>query len=125
LFKCLEDTLKNNSIIRLYHSYNTNLYWKSINVHTEINFNKYQKYNNLLKHSEITRKDLLYKNYKKMKNSFLNEINYMPETYTDDDIIHFKRTNKHYKVSKGNLWFVKLEDLSRESNIFFFFKKYQ
>jgi len=57
-----------------------------------------------------------------MKNSFLNEINYMPETYTDDDIIHFKRTNKHFKVSKDNLWLVKPEGLSSGRNIFFFLK---
>jgi len=117
-FKCLEDALKNNNIIRLYHSHDTNLYWKNNNANTEINFNLYQKYNNILKHVEITRKDLLYKNYKKMRNSFPNDFNYMPETYTSVDINNFKMMNKNYKVSKDNLWLVKPKGLSRGRKIF-------
>ncbi|OUM70388.1 hypothetical protein PIROE2DRAFT_56863 [Piromyces sp. E2] len=118
-FRCLDDALQKNNIIRLYHSDDPNLYWKNTNEKkTKINFNYYQRYSNTLKYSEITRKDLLYKNYVKMKNQFPGEFNYIPETYTDETMDQFKEKNKGYKVSKDNLWLVKPKGLSRGRNIF-------
>jgi len=120
--QCIENTLKNNNIIRLYHLNDTNLFWKNrdddlkrLKYYTNI----YQKYNNILKHSEITDKELLYVNYENMKKNFPNDFDYMPKTYTKNDIDYFKKNLKNYRVSKDNLWLVKPKRSTRGKNIFF------
>jgi len=116
--KSLREALNNNNIVRLFHEEGTNLYWKGNNEYTDLKFSKYQKYNNNLKHTEITRKDLLYKNYKIMKNIFPDDFNYLPETYIDN-LKQLKNIFKNYKISKDNLWLIKSKYLSRGRNIRF------
>jgi len=120
--QCIDNTLKNNNIIRLYHLNDTNLYWgnhdndlKKLKNYT----NLYQKYNNILKHSAITNKELLYINYENMKKKFPNDFNYMPKTYTKNDMNYFKENLKDYKISKNNLWLVKPKCSTRGKDIFF------
>jgi hypothetical protein len=73
--------------------------------------NKYQKINRFFGFEEYVSKSLLYLNYKKMKELFPNEYNYMLETYSypeDKDIIYNKFKNFSIKdISKDNYWLIK------------------
>jgi len=119
--QCLWDALKYNNIIRLHNLSDSNLYWINSNENTKIqnSFNLYQKYNNILKHSEITRKDFLYLNYEKMQKKFPNDFTYMPKTYTEDNMEQFRENFKNYKISENNLWLVKPRSSTAGRNIYF------
>ena len=84
-------------------------YWKK-NI-TKYIVSQYQKINRFLNYEEYSSKSLLYLNYKKMKDIFPNEYNYMSETYSypeDKDEINAKFLN--YSIlnsSIDDLWLLK------------------
>jgi len=106
---CLSDTLNDNNIIRLYNLTDSNLYWINNNESSKMKtfFNLYQRYNNIFKHSSITKKDSLYLNYKAMNTKYPDDYNYMSKTYTGADLDQFKKAFKDYQVSEDNLWLIK------------------
>ncbi len=70
--------------------------------------NQYILYNNFHFIKYLNRKDELYKGYKRMKNKFPEDYNFMQESYVlpeDKKIIEQKF--KDYKLSKDNLWLMK------------------
>jgi hypothetical protein len=73
--------------------------------------NKYQKINRFFGFEEYVSKSLLYLNYKKMKELFPYEYNYMLESYSypeDKDIIYDKFKDFSIKgSSKDNYWLIK------------------
>jgi len=119
--KVLKDPLNHNNIIRLFNKPDANLHWYNIPKSKVLqNFNKYQKYNHFVRQAEITRKDLLYKNYFQLKQKFPSEFDYMAETYTYLQVMEQKEKFEHYTVAKDNLWLVKPDRLSRGRGIHFF-----
>jgi len=117
----LKRTLNDNGIIRLYKEDDVNLYWRNTRENSIIpsEINKYQKYNHMLMFHEITRKHLLYKNYEIFRKKFLNHFNYIPETYTQENIDQFYELFKDYKISKDNLWLIKPQNSSLGKGIRF------
>ena len=107
--------LKFNGLIRSYRNFSTqNLILETITEDIlkengkNIRINKYQKIFNLIGNNVFTYKDLLYKSYKKQKDIFKNDYNFIPETYLypeDENFINEYFLN--YKIDKNNLWIVK------------------
>ena len=70
--------------------------------------NKYQKKYGFSNVKEFYHKNLLYKNYKLIKNIFNNDFNYMSETYSyPEDKTEIKNKFNNYKLNLENLWLVK------------------
>ena len=68
----------------------------------------------------MTRKDLLYKNYKRMNQHFPKDYNFMSETFQsplDNDLINKKF--KNYVPTKDNLWLIKPQGSTRGKGIKF------
>ena len=82
---------------------------------------KYQKFDVHPISNELSRKDSLYLNYKKMKIKFPNDFNYMPRTYVmpnDKELIKSKFLN--YQVKINDLYIVKPKLSSRGRGIHLF-----
>eukprot|EP00833_Pecoramyces_ruminatium_P016475 jgi/Orpsp1_1/1190507/evm.model.d7180000079446.1 len=119
-YECLRETLATNNIIRLFNRRYSNLFWyNTANPRILKKFNKYQRYNHFLKFNEITRKDLLYRNYERFQQKFPEDFTYLPETYTYQQMSHSHNKFENYEVSEDNLWLVKPKGLSRGRGIHF------
>ncbi|KAL6611166.1 TTL-domain-containing protein [Neocallimastix sp. 'constans'] len=118
----IREILKSNGIIRVFNEEgDVNLYWRNIgNSSIPFHFNAYQKYNHMLKHSQITRKDLLYSNFLLFHNMFPDDYQYMVETYTPENIEQFKSSHLQYQPSLDDLWLIKPKSSARGKNIRFF-----
>ena len=80
----------------------------SYSTENEYDLNKYQKVFVYLNMHYLFQKNTLYTHYLTMKQLFLNDFNYMPETYNypkDKNIIENKF--KNYQLNMKELWFVK------------------
>ena len=120
--KVIKYNLLNTKIISVKNQYEANLHW--INSAYSKNHPPYlvhyNKYNHIIKHGQITRKDLLYLNYYKMRKKFPNDYNYMGETYKPSkqpEIIKEKFFN--YTPTEDNLWLIKPVGSARGNGIKF------
>ena len=99
-----------------------NLYIGTTNKIKKSNYlSKYIKINQYLNGYDLFQKDSLYKYFKIMKNKFIDDYKYMPETYYyphDEDIIQNKF--KGYHLDINDLWFLKPVNLSGGSGISIF-----
>ena len=85
-----------------------NKYNKKLIVEKIKNFNKYIQYNNFHFIQYLSKKDDLYRCYKRMKKKFPDDYNFMQETFIlPDDKEIIKEKFKDYKLSKDNLWLIK------------------
>ena len=120
---CLKDTLSYAQFVRSHSiEQNSNLIWVNVPWKKKYNhkFIKYQRFNHFLNHSQITRKDLLYKNFMRMKKNFSEDFNYMAVTYTLPR--DYKKVQKHFKnyTPKPNyLWLLKPSGSARGEGIKF------
>ncbi len=120
---CLKDTLNYAQFVRINSiEQNSNLIW--LNVPFKKNYNhkfiKYQRFNHFLNHSQITRKDLLYKNFMKMKKNFSEDFNYMAVTYTlPRDYKKVKEHFENYTPQPNYLWLLKPSGSARGQGIKF------
>ena len=121
--------LKKNGLIRsYYHNNNHNFYVKGFkneffleNNKDSKYFNKYQKLYHFMGVETFFYKNLLYRNYLKMKSKFTKDYNYMPLSYEypkDKEIIEKKF--KNYELTANNLWIVKPINLFSGMGIHFF-----
>ena len=119
---CLRRNLEISNIIRTRNVNEANIIWYNPahkKSHPSIMY-PYEKYNHFLNHSQITRKDLLYKNYKIMENKFPNDYNFMSTTYrspAENQLI--QKVFKDYKPTKDNLWLIKPQGSTRGKGIQF------
>ena len=120
--KVIKYNLLNTKIISVRNQYEANLHW----VNSAYSKNHppylvhYNKYNHLMKHGQITRKDLLYSNYYIMRKKYPNDYNYMGETYKpskESEIIKKKFYN--YTPTEDNLWLIKPVGSARGNGIKF------
>ena len=120
---CLKDTLNYAQFIRVNSiEQNSNLIWVNVPFSKKYNrkFVKYQRYNHFLNHSQITRKDLLYRNFMKMKNNFSEDFNYMSVTYTlPRDYKKIKENFENYIPQSNYLWLLKPSGSARGEGIKF------
>ena len=119
---CLRKNLELSNSIRTYNKNEGNLLWYNPahkKRHPNILF-PYEKYNHFFNHSQMTRKDLLYKNFKRMNQNFPNDYNFMSETLQsplDKELINKKFHN--YIPTKDNLWLIKPQGSTRGKGIKF------
>ena len=127
-FQNFVNILEKNGIIRSYYQNNEhNLYIKTFNQDFFIKNNKNGKYFNDFQKSyhfmgveTFFFKDLLYSNYMKMKEYFL-EYNYMPETYEyPKDESQIRKMFTNYELNLDNLWIVKPTNLCSGTGIHIF-----
>jgi len=117
---CVKDTLKYNNIIRLFNTTEANLIWSnSSSKNTTDKLSKYQRFNHIPRHGQITLKDKLYNNFLRFQEKFPADYTYMTETYTSQRINEFKRKYSNYKISKDDLWLVKPKGAARGKGIHF------
>ena len=119
---CLSEPMKYNNIIRTKLFDNTNIIWKLLKQDKMFpllkELNKYQKYNHFPITWQLSRKDNLYNNYKKLQIKFPNDFKYMPETYVlpkDKEIFTLQVQN--YELNKNNIWLLKPVASSRGRGI--------
>ena len=119
---CLSEPMKYNNIIRTKLFDNTNIIWKLLKQDKMFpllkELNKYQKYNHFPITWQLSRKDNLYNNYKKLQIKFPNDFKYMPETYVlpkDKEIFTLQIQN--YELNKNNIWLLKPVASSRGRGI--------
>ena len=119
---CLSEPMKYNNIIRTKLFDNTNIIWKLLKQDKMFpllkELNKYQKYNHFPITWQLSRKDNLYNNYKKLQIKFPNDFKYMPETYVlpkDKEIFTLQVQN--YELKKNNIWLLKPVASSRGRGI--------
>ena len=119
---------ENGGMIRsLFKFFDHNLFINAFNrtSYTEmirnISINKYQKIYEYLNVDDYHDKNLLYKNYKIMKNIFNDDYNFMSETfcYPEDKIIINERFG-NYTLNLNDLWLVKPIYFAQGNGIFFF-----
>ena len=119
---CLKLNLEYSNLIRTFNKNEGNLLWYNPahkKRHPNILF-PFEKYNHFFNHSQMTRKDLLYKNYKRMNQHFPKDYNFMSETFQsplDNDLINKKF--KNYVPTKDNLWLIKPQGSTRGKGIKF------
>ena len=120
---CLKETLNYAQFIRVYSAYeNANLIWVNLPEKKYFNskFSKYQRLNHFISHSQITRKDLLYQNFIRMKKNFSEDYNYMATTYILPK--QYKKVKEDFEnyVPKSNyLWLLKPSSSARGEGIKF------
>ncbi len=119
---CLRRNMANSNLTKVTFLQEANSLWfNSGSNQMRPNFlYKYCKYNHFFKHGQITRKDLLYLNYFKMKEKFPNEFTYMAETYdfpNDKELIEDKFFD--YSPTEDNLWLIKPKGAARGNGIKF------
>lgn len=119
---CLSEPMKYNNIIRTKLFESTNIIWKLLKKEKMFplleNINKYQRFNHFPMTWQLSRKDNLYSNFKKMKEKFPNDFNYMPETYVlPKDSEAFLPKIENYKMTKENMWLFKPVASSRGRGI--------
>ncbi len=119
---CLSEPMKYNNIIRTKLFDNTNIIWKLLKQDKMFpllkELNKYQKYNHFPITWQLSRKDNLYNNYKKLQIKFPNDFKYMPETFVlpkDKEIFTLQVQN--YELNKNNIWLLKPVASSRGRGI--------
>ncbi|ORY13325.1 TTL-domain-containing protein [Neocallimastix californiae] len=119
-YECVKNPYEYNNIIRLFNNTESNLLWHNSSNMTLIGtFNKYQRYNHIFKHSDITLKNRLYDNFLRFQKKYPKDYNYMTETYTSKRLEIFKNRYKDYKISQDNLWLVKPRGSARGKGIHF------
>ncbi|ORY13327.1 TTL-domain-containing protein [Neocallimastix californiae] len=117
---CLRDTLEYNNIIRLFNNTDSNLIWSnSSNKTIAAGLSKYQRFNHIVKHGQITLKDKLYNNFLRFQKKFPDDYTYMADTYTSERINQFKKKYRNYEISKDNLWLIKPKGAARGIGIHF------
>ena len=117
-YECLHDSCSYNNLINVNNTKTAN-YIYNVRLPIPQNLFKYQKYFCFLTHYQITRKDLLYYNYRPYHMKFPNDFNYLPETFIlpkDKEI--FDKRMKNYKLSTKNLWLVKPPDSDQGKGIY-------
>ncbi len=117
-YECLHDSCSYNNLINVNNTKTAN-YIYNVRLPIPQNLFKYQKYFCFLTHYQITRKDLLYYNYRPYHMKFPNDFNYLPETFIlpkDKEI--FDKRMKNYKLSTKNLWLVKPPDSDQGRGIY-------
>jgi len=122
------EVLNDNGLIRSFHEgLSHNLFINSLTISSYYRLgrkaiiNKFQKKYSFLITSEFYHKDILYKNYIKMKKLFNDDYNYMSETYCyprEQNQIYIKFNN--YSLDINNLWLVKPVAKSVGAGIHFF-----
>lgn len=120
---CISGPMKYNGLIRSKLIDNTNIIWKLMKKEVMFTFlnslNKYQRYSHFPTLWDITRKDNLYINFKKMQKNFPKDYTYMPETYIiPKNLDIFKEKIQNLDLTdKNHLWIVKPPFLSRGRGI--------
>ena len=119
---CLRRNMENTNITKVIFLQEANSLWfnSGSNVIRPNFIPKYSKYNHFFKHGQITRKDLLYSNYFKLKEKFPNDFTYMAETYdfpNDKELIEDKFFD--YSPTEDNLWLLKPKGAARGNGIKF------
>ena len=119
---CLSEPMKYNNIIRSKLFDDTNIIWKLLKKDKMFpllkEINKYQRFNHFPMTWQLSRKDNLYTNFKKMKNKHPNDYTYMPETYVlPRDTNLFQPLIENYKMSVENMWLIKPVASSRGRGI--------
>ena len=119
---CLSEPMKYNNVIRSKLFDSTNVIWKLLKKDKMFpllkELNKYQRFNHFPMTWQLSRKDNLYTNYKKMKSNHPNDYGYMPETYIlprDND--QFKPLIENYTMNEKNMWLIKPVASSRGRGI--------
>ncbi|KAG4102076.1 tubulin-tyrosine ligase family-domain-containing protein [Neocallimastix lanati (nom. inval.)] len=114
------NTLEYNNIIRLFNNTDSNLIWSnSSNKTIAAGLSKYQRFNHIVKHGQITLKDKLYNNFLRFQKKFPDDYTYMADTYTSERINQFKKKYRNYEISKDNLWLIKPKGAARGIGIHF------
>lgn len=87
----------------------------------EIKFNKFQKISNFVGNDIFSEKDLLYNIYKNQKKKFVNDYNYMEETFIyPEEVKAINNYFYNYQIDKNNLWLVKPKNNFSGNPIHFF-----
>lgn len=107
--KCISTTLELSGILRTKNFSLANIIWKLLKyekMHALIpKLNEYQRYNHFPCTWQIGRKDRLWRNFKRTKNFFREDYNFIPETYIlpedHEDFI------KAYEAHREKNWIIK------------------
>lgn len=102
-----------NEIPEVSNNYGINLiykrYYNTIPVQRILStLPKYAKFNHFPREYIVGEKDLMYLYYKKLKNKFPDDFDFVPESYLlPEDKEEVDKKFKNYKKTKDNLWLVK------------------
>ena len=92
------------------------------NNFNDYNLYKYQKVFSFLKANFWFEKNILYRSYYSMKKLFINDYNFMPETYNyPDDKYLIENKFKDYHLNLNDLWLIKPTNLCGGRGISFLF----
>ena len=119
---CLSEPMKYNRVIRSKLFDNTNVIWKLLKKDKMMEFlpsiNSYQRFNHFPMTWELSRKDNLYLNYKRLKNKFPNDFTHLPESYVlPQDMESFAPIVNNYHLTANNMWLIKPVASSRGRGI--------
>jgi hypothetical protein len=115
----LLNAFSTSNMKRIYNKDNGNLLWFNLEYARSHPFklNYYERYNHFFNTFDVTRKDFLYINYKKLQRKFPKDFNYMAETYSNVFDTYVIKKFKDYKLSKDNLWMIKPPGNARGNGI--------
>ena len=117
-YECLHDSCSYNNLINVNNTKTAN-YIYNVRLPYVKNFFKYQKFFCFISHYQITRKDLLYFNYRPYHMKYPKDFDYLPETFIlPKDKELFDEKMKDYKLSTKNLWLVKPPDSDQGRGIY-------
>lgn len=77
-------------------------------INNDYDLNKYQKVYQYIEGDYFFTKNILYSQYKSLKNLFFQDFDYMPETYNyPEDRFIIQKYFKNYKLNLSDLWILK------------------
>lgn len=119
---CLSGPMAYNNIIRTKNFEQANIIWKLLKPDKMYpllrRLNHYQRFNHFPMTWQLSRKDNLYSNYKKLRDQFPNDYHYLPESYImPKDLELIKPKLMNYQMTIDNLWLLKPVASSRGRGI--------
>lgn len=113
--KIVKQTLDSNGIVIVKEDSDANMVLKLLNATMIKNvtgqMNRYRRYNLVPIISSMTSKDNMWRQYKKMRNKFPEDYNYMRDTFLIPE--EWKQFNETFASSKDKVWIRKPKNLSR------------